>query len=245
MKISVICVYNNKKQYDEQLKKSLTTQSVNYELIGVANYDNSFTSAAKALNYGAKNSIGDILIFAHQDIYFKTNNELQILAEYIDRCSIGDIVGTQGVIDRSTLYYTNLTSGNCLITKLVNKFPLSLVEVSCVDEGLFGMTRKTFEVHNFNENLCDNWHLYAVEFCLWARKNNHHVYVCPIQIHHFSRGRISRSYMKGLIKLADYYKHSFKYVWTTCYKVKTSWLYLRGLYFIWCTNRIIRGKPLD
>ena len=78
--------------------------------------------------------------------------------------------------------------------------------------------------------------------CLWNRKNGGSVYVCPIQLHHFSMGIISLGYMKNLKLLCKVYRKDFKYIWTTCYKVKTNVIYINLLYFFWIVNRIVRGK---
>ena len=51
MKVSVICVYNNSKQLEEQLLKSLKMQDLDYEFIPIDNSTNRFKSAATALNY--------------------------------------------------------------------------------------------------------------------------------------------------------------------------------------------------
>lgn len=39
-----------------------------------------------------------------------------------------------------------------------------------VDECCFGMERETFNSLRFNEDICDGWHLYAVEMCLRAKE---------------------------------------------------------------------------
>ena len=245
MLVSVICVYNNEAQLNAQLKASLRSQDLEYEFIGLDNSSGEFPSAAAALNQGAKISRGDVLIFSHQDIFLKTENGLGELAGAIAGCETGTIVGTQGVKEPSRTYYENLTAGADYDPALQNKCEKKLYEVSCVDEGLFGMTRSTWILHPFDEALCDNWHLYAVEACLWAREQGHSVFVQPVQLHHFSRGRITRSYMKGLIRLADRYGKSHRYIWTTCYKVSSSWLSVRLLYAVWAANRMLRGRPLD
>lgn len=242
MKISVICVYNNEQQLKDQLDASLKTQNLEYELIGINNIQNKFSSAAKALNYGASVSNGDILIFSHQDIFLKTATELEKLANVVSKYPTGTIIGTQGVREPSKLYYTNLTSGLKYNCDIINDFDDKLYEVSCVDEGLFGMKRETWEKHHFDEVLCDNWHLYCVEYCLYARKNGNKVYVWPSQIHHFSKGTISLGYMKNLRRLCDVYRNDFKYIWTTCYKVRTNKIYINLLVWIWTANRFIRGN---
>ena len=240
MKVSVICGYNDKALLDTQLLPSLYIQNIKYEFVPVDNTKNKFSSASKALNYGASIATGDIFIFSHQDIYFKTPDELRQLTQCIQSCEDGSVIGTQGVRDGSKIYYTNLTSGIKLDENLVFDYEPKKYRVSCVDEGLFGMKRTTWDTHNFDEFLCDNWHLYCVEACLYARKQGYKVYVYPSQIHHFSRGIISLSYMVGLKRLCRIYRRDFKYIWTTCYKVRTNFLYINCLVWAWIFNRFLR-----
>lgn len=244
MKISLICVYNNKKQLKEQLLKSLRNQIGDIEKILLDSKQFGFESAAEALNYGAGIATGNILIFSHQDIYIKEQDGIERLAVAIAKVGIGDIVGTQGVKERSKVYYSNLTAGQVYNSSIVKDYDETLIEVGCVDEGLFGMKKETWEQHHFNEFLCDNWHLYAVEQALYARKNGHKIWVYPVQMHHFSFGTISLSYMNGLRNLCNVYRKDFKYIWTTCYKVRTAKWYINALVFIWTMNRKIRGKKL-
>lgn len=240
MKVSIICVYNNEQQLEQQLKASLKKQNIKYEFIGINNIRNEYSSAAKALNYGASHATGDVLVFSHQDIYLKTPVELKNIVEAVFSCSIGTIVGTQGVKEPSKLYYTNLTSGPDYNADLVHDFDDKLYEVSCVDEGLFAMKKETWRNHNFDEVLCDNWHLYCVEACLNARKRGNKVFVFPSQVHHFSKGTISLEYMKNLKRLCEVYRRDFKYIWTTCYKVRTNWIYINALVAAWVINRFAR-----
>ena len=244
MLISLVCVYNNREQLENQLMRSLEKQTVNIERIMLDNCKYKFKSAAQALNYGASVAKGDVLIFSHQDIYIKQKNGVEELANAILNAGDGCIVGTQGVREKSRIYYSNLTAGEKYDAQIIRDYEDKLIEVSCVDEGLFGMKKSTWENHKFDEKLCDNWHLYAVEMCLYARKNKNKVYVYPIQMHHFSYGTISKAYMDGLKKMCVEYRRDFKYIWTTCYKVKTNPLYMNILLFLWITNRKLRKKKL-
>ena len=243
MSISVICVYNNKKQYEEQLVASLANQDCEYELIGIDNTDNKFSSAAGALNYGVNQSKGDVLIFSHQDIYIKGFSELNRFSEMVAGLPVGNIVGTQGAKYPSKNHISNITSGEKYISDNVCDFTEELYEVDCVDEGFFGIKRETWNKHRFDEKLCDDWHLYSVELCLNAKNNGYKVYVCPINLHHFSKGKITISYMKGMKRLCAKYRR-MNYIWTTCYKVYTNRVYINILVLIWSVNRIVRGRSL-
>ncbi len=243
-KISVISVYNDQKQFDLELKASLEQQDIEYELIAIDNTSQRFKSASAALNYGAREAQGDILVFSHQDISLKGKSALRSFAEAVEACEVGDIIGTQGVRERSKKIYSNITAGAEFDSTELRDYTEQLIEVACVDEGFFGMRRETFEEKEFDEAICNNWHLYCVERSLYARKNGHKVYVAPIQLHHYSYGRISISYMENLKELCKEYRNDFKYIWTTCYKVKTNPIYIKLLVSAWILNRKIRGRSL-
>ena len=239
--ISIICVYNNREQYESQLLNSLKTQACEFELIEIDNTKAQFTSAAKALNYGAKISKGEYLIFVHQDLTFKSADEIKRFSDFGISLPMGSIVGAIGVKEKSYNYYGNWTSGTSFDpTKIMNL--TAPVEVDSIDESVIGMSKKTWERHQFDEVLCDSWHMYAVETCLWNRKNKGKIYVYPMQVHHYSHGHINLSYMNTFLKLADNYRNDFRYIWTTCYKWTTSWIFVRLLYFVWVANRMLRGK---
>lgn len=239
--ISIICVYNNKEQYENQLVNSLKTQACEFELVGIDNTNAKFTSAAKSLNYGAKISKGEYLIFVHQDLTFKSPDEIKAFSEYGISLPIGSILGAVGVKEKSYNYYGNWTSG-ALYDSTRKSNITAPVEVDSIDESVIGMSKKTWERHHFDEILCDSWHMYAVETCLWNRKNKGSIYVYPMQVHHYSHGHIDLSYMKTFVKLADYYRKDFNYIWTTCYKWTSSWLFVRLLYIVWVINRRVRGN---
>lgn len=240
--ISVVCVFNDENAFARQLYASLKLQDVKYELITLDNTKHRFKSAAEALNYGSQKATGDILVYSHQDIFLKRPEELRRFAERIDSQPTGCILGVQGVKEPSKAYYSNITYGVEFVSEIVDDYPEDLYVVSSVDEGFFGMKKKTWEMLKFNEELCDNWHLYCVELCLRTRKCGNAVYVFPAQIHHFSMGTISLGYMRNLKKLCSVYRKDFKYIWTTCYKVRTNKLYINGLYALWCLNRKLRGR---
>lgn len=245
MKISIICVYNNNEVLDSQLLSSLKKQNIDYEFIGIDNAKNKFNSAAAALNYGASQSSGDVLVFSHQDIILKEECSLYEFANAINQKEVGVIVGTQGVREKDKTYYSNLTAGAIYDPKLLTDFPKECIKVDCVDEGFFGMKKETWKQYMFDEVSCDNWHLYAVDQCLNARKNGYGVFVYPIQMHHFSFGRITISYFNNLRTLCNKYRKSNRLIWTTCYKVYTNPLYINFLILVWSMNRILRRKGLN
>ena len=239
MQISVICVYNNIEQFQDQLRKTLSEQDAEYELIGIDNSDRHFTSAARALNHGAKKAKGDVLVFCHQDIFFKTGNELYKFAKCINKMPVGSIIGGAAAVELKKNNIGNCTSGKEYDPCLFKKYD-RVRNVSSVDEVIFGMKKKTYDMHHFDEELCDGWHLYAVEQCLYHRRKGHSVVLCPIELHHFSWGRIDLHYMKNLLRISDCYKADFKYIWTTCYKIRSNYLYTRALFLLWAVHRWLK-----
>lgn len=244
MQVSLICVYNNLEILETQLLRSIRENDIECEMILIDNSNKFFSSAAEALNHGANIATGDVLIFSHQDIYIKFPGEFESFVNDIYNKNVGDIIGAQGAIETQKENISNITAGPELDVRRVARIN-KMQAVSCIDEGFFGMRRETYYLYRFDEALCNNWHLYAVEMCLHARSMNEFVFVHPIQLHHYSWGYISKSYMKGLISLARVYRSRFKYIWTTCYKIETSRRYVHSLYWIWCVNRLIKGKLLD
>ena len=153
-------------------------------------------------------------------------------------------VGAAGAKEKIRTHFGVYTSGPEYNSKY-KEVDWDKKAVSCIDECFFCMRKETFLLYQFNEELCDNWHLYGVELSLRARKAGNSVYVLTIQIHHFSYGRISIGYMRGLQKIVKAYHKDFKYVWTTCFKVPASPLYMKILFYIWYCNRKLRRIGLD
>ena len=167
--VSLICVYNNEEQLNNCLVKTLSIQSLECEMIFIDGSNGSFPSCASALNYGVSKSCGEVLIFTHQDIFLKTDSEIDRFSSFILNMPKGTIVGVAGAKEKDKCNIGNYTSGINIDRNLV--FSISEPkEVSCIDECFFGMRRDTFNLHPFDENLCDDWHLYAVEQCLYHRK---------------------------------------------------------------------------
>ena len=75
--LALICCYNNEKQLNELLLDSYNEQDVECEKIFIDNSNNKFSSAAKALNYGASISESNYYIFLHQDIRFLSSDSLK------------------------------------------------------------------------------------------------------------------------------------------------------------------------
>ena len=221
--ISLICCYNKIDEYESMLN-SLRKQNIEYEIIGLNNTNGQFKSAAKALNTGAQRANGDILVFLHQDIEFMNSNSLSNFTKILKN-NDDVIVGLFG-----SKY--NKKEFN-------SKFNI----VQTLDECIIAINKRIFERLKFNEELCDNWHLYVVELCLRAKKNN--IKILEIkdssQILHKSIGKKKKKYMKDYLKIMKTYKDE-NYIATTCKSMPNNILYYYCYFFIWKIKKCIFGN---
>lgn len=202
--MSIICVYNNNNILEEYLIKSLEKQTEEYELILVDNQENRFKSATSALNYGAKKAHGDYLVFAHQDIYFSDENWIKNTAVQLKNLDNIGIVGVAGKTGDS-LVRSNIKQG--LNPVDVSPYKISKAEkASTLDECLFIIPKDIYNKYNLNEEICDDWHLYAVDYVYNIKNHGFEAYIIPTTLEHRSKGAsMSESYYTTLPKLQKKY----------------------------------------
>ena len=211
--MSIICVYNNKEILDKYLLESLKRQTKEYELILVDNRENQFSSAASALNYGAKKACGDYLIFTHQDINFVNKNWIEDTEKTLKKLDNHGIVGVAGkTVD--SLVRSNIKQG--IKPTDVTPYKLEKIELaSTLDECLFIIPRDVFKKHNLSEKRCPDWHLYCVDYVYNMKENGYNAYLIPTELEHKSKGAsMSEGYYKTLPNLQK--KYMKKRIIRTC-----------------------------
>lgn len=201
------------------LLESLKRQNINYELILINNVNNEFTSAAKALNYAATKATGDYLLFVHQDIFFYDNNILKNLLHYA-QSRPNAIIGTAG---RSAGNETLANIFHGIPPRPAGKRIDGIHKVETVDESLFLIDRNLFKKIKFDEKTINGWHLYAVDYCLEAKKYGYSSYVVGIDnIYHRSPGfSFNHQYFLILKQIIHKYR-KMKYIYTTMGKWPTN-----------------------
>ena len=221
--ISVICCFN---RYDAfcTMRESLYTQNIKTEVIGVDNSKGRFPSAAAALNWGAEQANGDILVFLHQDIVFLREDSLARLVGGVQQVSGDAVAGIFG-------------AGEAEQNTKIGDFSLC----DTLDECCIAMRRTTWQRLKFNEDICDGWHLYVVEFCLRARSIKAVVCSNNCDIQHLSNGTVNEEYMKTFKKLLIEYKDQ-KWIRTTCKSMPTNLPVYYGYYFAWKLKKILVGN---
>lgn len=213
--ISVVCVYNNEKILEDCLLKGLKNQTVKFELIDLDNTNGKFKSAAEALNHGGKQAKGKYIMFVHQDVDLSSNSWLEEVEKMLDSLQNLGIAGVAGKSENKKGVITNIKDGTP--PKLTGKIQIkSPTKVQTLDECLVIIPRSVFNMFQFDENVCDNWHLYAVDYCLSIKRLGFDAYVIPMFVYHRSAGySFSEKYYLTLQKVLKKHKKHYKEIYTT------------------------------
>ena len=212
--ISIVCVYNDGKILNDYLLKSLKNQTVDYELITVDNTEGKYKSAAEALNHGGRRAKGKYIMFVHQDVDLTSNSWLKEVEKMLDSLQDLGIAGVAGKKDERGVM-TVIKHGNPPepAGSITIKKP---EEVQTLDECLTIVPKPVFDVLQFDEKVCDNWHLYAVDYCLSVKKLGFDVYAIPMFVYHRSAAySFSEKYYLTLEKVLKKHKKHYKQIYTT------------------------------
>ena len=213
--ISIVCVYNNKEILNNYLIKSLKNQTAKFETILLDNRQGHFKSAAEALNCGGKKAKGDYIMFAHQDVDLYSNTWLEEVEEMLDKLPNLGIAGVAGKSKNNEGVITNIKHGSP--PRFAGKIQFEKpTKVQTVDECLIIIPKSVFIKLQFDEDTCNDWHLYAVEYCLSIQKIGFNSYVIPEFIYHKSPGySMSEKYFMTLKKVLKKHKSYYNKIYTT------------------------------
>jgi hypothetical protein len=213
--ISIICVYNNRKILEGYLLKGLIDQTVKSDLVLIDNTNGRFSSAAKALNYGEEKATGDYLMFVHQDLDLISHTWLEDAERFMDSLPSPGIAGIAGASDKHKGLFSNLMQGNPPLLAAARTIE-KLQEVQTLDECLVLVPKDVFDKCKFDEDVCDGWHLYSVDYCLSIKNLGYRAFVLPLPGYHRSPGySMSRSYYITLKKIFDKHRDSYPIIYTT------------------------------
>lgn len=219
--ISIICVSNDKTILDQCLTRSLAQQRGEFELIIVDNSTGKWASAASALNWGARDAKGEILMFVHQDFVLESSDWLHGLEQFgKEQMGFGaaGVAGMLEVRDEAKAVVSNITH-HWPVRNRVSPIEVTMpMEVQTLDECLIAVTREVFARFPFDESTCDNWHLYGVDLSLTVIESGLKVYVLPLGGYHRSNVESmgSGDYNRSLRRVIKKHRKSFTVVYTTC-----------------------------
>lgn len=215
--ISVVCVYNDRKILNDFLLNGLKKQTAKYEQIFLDNTQGQYKSAAEALNYGGKKAKEKYIMFIHQDVDLCSSKWLEDTEDMLISLSNLGIVGVAGVKDKKGVI-TNIKHGTppILAGDIQMEKP---IKVQTLDECLVIIPKSVFHTLQFDEMVCDNWHLYVVDYCLSVNTLGLDVYFLPSYVYHQSmgiNGNYSKGYRSTLKKLLKKHKNHFSQIYSTC-----------------------------
>ena len=241
--VSIICVYNNSDVLNDCLLKGLRNQSnQDYELILIDNRKNEFSSAAKALNYGASKATTNHLVFSHQDIRMDVPTVIDTIIKYFD--SNLKVFGSSGVCKFNAKMISNVYTANYDDNFYANKLCKRINEpvlVETLDECFFCIDKDTFySLGKFDEILCDNWHMYCVDLSLTAKERGVKVYSVPLTLFHKSGGVISKNFIYNLKAVCK--KHHLIWAAMPCYHFLAFSPFMWLLYYYWQLSYSLERK---
>ncbi len=224
--ISIVCCYNNKKILDDFLMSSLKNQNDQYQLLLVDNTNNSYSSVAKAYNSVLSQIEGDNVLFCHQDFAFKDSSQLRDIEKVLNKNKKA-VIGFCGMDSEGKVYSNLMCKGS---DEYITKNRVSqTMSVESVDECCFGMSKEWLDlVGNFDEDVCDNWHLYATDYCYRTKIKGGEVLLLEDECYHkdtkASSSEVTKEYLSSLKKLRKKYKGAYKTIYSPCYLVSTNFL---------------------
>ena len=217
-KISLITVYNNKPLLDEMLASAKLQKNVDIDYVMIDNRNNTFSSAASALNYGTSKAQGEVLVFLHQDIEFLSEKALETIYDFAAEHK-NVIFGAAGVKRRNSQSDKGDILSSIFAGPDKNQYNTLSEQTYCftLDECLIACHRDCMKELAFDDTVCDGWHLYGADLCLQAGlKPDLKVMVIPMDyVWHKSNGNADKSYRDTQDKLAKKYKGKYKIINTT------------------------------
>ncbi len=168
--VTIVCCYNDSGQY-EAFCASLEKQEIAYELLGIDNRGQQFSSCSSALNSVLPKIRTEYVIYSHQDIRLPKEDMLSQFVEYVRQVGPDDIVGVAGAAEVENLAagVVGDRAGTCVLSYILHGKNRScpgewefcqIAPCDTVDECFFGGRTSAFLKEPFDEKLCDSWHLY-------------------------------------------------------------------------------------
>ncbi len=207
--ISII-VCSRKPSLPDCLCKSIdSTIGEMFETICIDNSGNKL-SIFEAYNQGVESAKGDILVFIHDDIVFKTLDWGQIVTKYLENKQVG-IIGVVGghILDETSFSWTSsgYYSGQVIqvtngIQTLFNHNEANLGNQTVSLDGMFlAMRRQLFDkqILKWDSDTYSGFHFYDLDICLQAVLNGYQVQVVPILLEHHSPGAFNQSFYDNCI----------------------------------------------
>ncbi len=177
--LTIIAAVNDDKILGANLLRSPIFEKADVEFVRAEG----FPSVGQAYNYGIQQSSGDVLIFAHQDVYLP-GPWIDQLFEQISTVEKDDpnwgVLGIVGVDLNGQIKGTSWSTG---LSKIAGEAAAQPLAAQSLDE-LVLIVRKNSNLL-FDENL-PGWHLYGMDMVRTAIARNYGVYIINAPVIHNS-----------------------------------------------------------
>lgn len=212
--VSLICVYN-KEDLLADLKRSLESQTVPYELVALDGLNGAYTNAAAALKVGFARASYDWVVFLHQDIEFLDKNVLADLLAIMEK-EPRALYGVAGMSSEKENGYIVSTIREGYGDFRYETLKTNKQEVTCLDECCFACHKNLFKEIAFDEETCFKWHFYAVDLSLQARLKGIPCYAVKSNVWHKSSGNRDATYWATEKRVEKKYRGEYKTIRTSC-----------------------------
>lgn len=202
--ISIIICTRKSHISDALLANIRQTVGVAFETIFIDNSANRL-SIFEAYDHGVEQAKGDILVFAHDDIVFLTQNWGQILQTSLGDKQVG-IVGVLGghLIDETSISWTSSGFYSGQVIQVANGTNTTYNHneaglgntVIALDGILLAMRKELFDrdILKWDSDTYNGFHFYDLDICMQAVSQGYQVKVAPILLEHHSLGAFNQSF---------------------------------------------------
>jgi hypothetical protein len=204
---------NSNPEFQEYLKKSCGHPKVQI----IEKVNNGEKNLSTVYNEIIQESIYDIVILCHDDIYFDTKNWSKKIISHFEKSDFG-IIGVAGTTDvpKSGMWWEDRSkmvgivnhehNGKKWESKYCNNFNNSIQEV-CLIDGLFISFNKSKIVKKFNESV-DGFHFYDVHFSIENFLENVKIGVIyDVRITHKSIGMTNEKWEENKNKFSELFEN--------------------------------------
>jgi Glycosyl transferase family 2 len=208
--LSLVSVFNDAAKVQARLVASLKRQDAPHQLVLVDNRDGRFSGAAAALNWGARQAVGDWIVFLHQDVELLAEDWLGRTEQWLTGL---DRNGWHGVVGRNARgRWRGLLCDRAMVFGEPFDRP---VEVQTLDEVVLIHANHGPGYLYFDERV-PGWHAYGVDACCNALRRGARNYVLPAPIWHDSNSTNQAGLRLAHAYVWEKHRRAFGRIYTTC-----------------------------
>ena len=213
----IVCSIKNPDDTLHERNVTKTIGNIPFEYVRIDNRDNSYCLGA-AYNEGVRRTKGDVIVFAHEDVFFveggwgeklieKFNNpEIGLVGvagtEYLFKENPGWVVAGRPFIHGHVIH--ELDNGQ-IYHLTVFSWDKNDVEVVAVDGLFFSIRRELFTRIRFDDDTFDGFHFYEIDICMQVRRTHKCIVTWDLLVKHQSGGAFDDTWRMYANRFVDKY----------------------------------------